>query len=163
MDRAPGRIGFMNTQRRVSRWQRTRCTERREALGRPGLTSAAQYGRAHANSGTAPPGIATWFYLSGRFLSPEAPAWLATNSLRTDHPIEQLVEQDGCCGSPPLCGSGRHATTCTPATLRSSLSHIPFLSGFARLHPTLPQGPAGRSRWTERYDGKRDLHFQHAA
>ena len=153
----------MSTQRRVSRWQRTRCMERTEALGHPSLAPDAQYGHARANSETAPPGKLIWFHLSDKDLSPGGPVMLATNSLQTDHHIEQLVVQDVCCGSPPPGGAGRLAATGTRAIHGSSLSHNPLLSGFARLHPTLPQDPAGRSCWAERYDGKRDLHLQHAA
>jgi hypothetical protein len=151
MDREPGRIGFMSTQRRVSRWQRTSCTERARALGHPSPAPVTQYDRACANSGTAPPGI---------------PAWLATNSLQTDHHIEQFVRLVWLAnrrGSPPLSGAGRCAATSIPATHGSSFSPISIPSGFARLHPTLPQAPAGRRHWAERYDGKRDLHLQHAA
>jgi hypothetical protein len=150
----PGRIGFMSTQRRESRWRRTSYTERTEASRHTSLASDMQYGRAYANSGTAPPGT---------------PARLATNSLQTDHHLEQfvrcvqLVRLATRCGSPPPRGAGRCAATGTPATHRSSLLHIPIPSGFALLHPTLPQAPAGRRRWAERYDGKRDLYLQHAA
>ncbi len=45
---------------------------------------------------------------------------------------------------------------------RSSLRHLSFPVP-ARLHPALPQAPTGNRRWAERYDGKRDLYFQHAA
>ena len=161
MDLAPGRIGFMSTQRRENRWQRRSCTQC-EAPGRrflpegvqragppgeeiPGLI--ARHHRADASGGTAPPGF---------------PAWLATNSLQSGYRIVQLVRQDLRLGSPPF-GASRGAETGTSATHGSSLPHIPSPSGFERLHPTLPRVPAGRRRWAERYDGKRDLHLQHAA
>jgi hypothetical protein len=51
----------------------------------------------------------------------------------------------------------------TLATPGSSLSFIPSPSALDCLHPTLPQLPAGRRRWTERYDGKGNLHLLHAA
>jgi hypothetical protein len=126
------------------------------ASGQASLAPAPRHGRAYANGGTAPPAT---------------PAWLATNSLQLDHRTIQLVRfvqlvrkdiRHGSRSSPPL-GAGSRAATGTPATQRSSLLHIPFPPGFARLHPTLPRFPAGNCRWTERYDGKRDLHLQHAA
>jgi hypothetical protein len=147
MDLEPGRIGFMSTQRRENRWQRTSCTERADTWKQACLLPVAQQSRARANGGTAPPAVS---------------AWLATNSLQLDHRIGQLVRQSHRRGSPPP-GAGSNAATATPATLRSSLPLIPFPSGFARIHPSFPQVPAGDSRWTERYDGKGNLHLQYAA
>jgi len=153
MDREPGRIGFMSTQRRESRWQRTSCMERARGWEQASPASIAGNAHAHANGGTAPPA---------------SPARLATNSLQSDlriAMIARLVRQDirhsSRSSSPP--GTMRSATSGTPANLGSSLPLIPFPSGFASLHPTLPQAPAGRRRWAERYDGKRDLYLQHAA
>lgn len=147
MDRAPGRIGFMSTQRRENRWQRTSCTESAAALGQTIPALPARHCCADANGGTAPP---------------VSPAWLATNSLQSDHRIVRLIRQDTHCGSPPSRAGNRTASA-TPTSPGSSLPRIPFPSGFVRLHLTLPQAPAGLCRWTERYDGKRNLHFQHAA
>ncbi len=147
MDLEPGRIGFMGTQRRENRWQRTSCTERAGISAENFLLPVAQLIRAQASGGTAPPVF--W-------------AWLATISLHLEYRIGQLVRQDNRRGSPPP-GAGRRPVTATPATLASSFPLIPFPSGFARIHPTLPQVPAGESRWTERYDGKGNLHLQHAA
>jgi hypothetical protein len=161
----------MSTQRRENRWQRRSCTEcgvpgRRylpdgvqragpQGESFPGLF--ARQDRADANGGTAPPS-----HPSDEDLSPGAPAWLATNSLQMDYRIVQLVRQDLRLGSPPF-GAGRGAETGTSATHGLSLPHIPSPSGFEQFHPTLPRVPAGRRRWAERYDGKRDLHLQHAA
>jgi hypothetical protein len=161
MDLVPGRIGFMSTQRRESRWQRTSCTERAGPLGKAIPGPIARNGRARASGGTAPPGISA-FHPSDESLSSGFPAWLATNSLQSGYRIVQLVRQDLRLGSPPF-GAGRGAETGTSATHGSSLPHIPSPSGFERLHPTWPQVPAGRRRRAERYDGKRDLHLQHAA
>jgi len=165
MDRKPGRIGFMSTQRRESRWQG--CMGRAGVSGNPFLAPVAR--PCNASGGTAPT------YIS---------SWLATNSLQLEYRIVQLVQlawlvqlvvlvplvqlvqfalriaQDKRRGSPPL--GGRKAV-CTPAIFAPSLSHIPLPSGLLRLHPSLPQDPAGRRRWAERYDGKRDLYLQHAA
>jgi hypothetical protein len=65
--------------------------------------------------------------------------------------------------SAPPSGAALSAATGTLATLRSSLPRIPSPSGLDCLHPTLPQFPAGKCRWTERYDGKGNLHLLHAA
>jgi hypothetical protein len=72
------------------------------------------------------------------------------------------IRQDLRCGSTPFRAS-RHTAPGTPATYGSFPPHIPSLADFTRFHPTLPQDPTGIRRWAERYDGKRDLHLQHAA
>ena len=158
MDLEPGRIGFMSTQRRENRWQRTSCTQRAETssiLGDESLSlvwkvsgnaspgPVAQHGRAYATVGTAP-------------------IWLATNSLQSDYSNLQLARQNIRRSSPPS-GAGCGAAFATLATHRSSLPRIPSPSGFVCLHPTLPQFPAGKCRWTERYDGKGNLHLLYAA
>jgi hypothetical protein len=162
MDREHGRIGFMSTQRRENRstpatrtirkgkWssrRRTSCAERTRVSGGNPAGSIVQFARADASVVTA---------------LPEIPDWMATNSLQTDQPIEQLVGQGNRRGSPPP-GRDVRAATGRSATLRSSHSLDLIPSVFARLHPTLPQAPAAVSGWAERYDGKRDMHFKHAA
>jgi hypothetical protein len=144
MDRRPGRIGFMSTQRRENRWQRRSCTER---VGKVFPGSIARRSCTDVNGGTAPPGFSEW---------------LATNSLQSGYRIVQLVLQDLRHGSPPF-GAVPGAATGTPATHGVPPPHIPSPSGLAPLHPTLPRVPAGRRRWAERYDGKRNLYLQHAA
>ena len=157
MDLKPGRIGFMNTQRRENRptpatktcrrgprdSRQYSCTEREEDSGPANLATIAQHRRAYATFGTAP-------YM------------LATNSLQSDHLNLQIVKQNIRRSSPPP-GAGILAAADALTTHRSSLPFIPFSSGFASFHPTLPQFPAGHGRWMERYDGKRDLYLQHAA
>jgi hypothetical protein len=138
----------MSTQRRENRWQRRSCTKRAGSLA-----SLTQNGRAIANGGTAPLLSIVWL----------AFAWLATDSLQSDHRIGQLVRQDVRRGWPPYW-VGRRAATGTPAaSTRSSSPHIPTLPERALLHRSLPQAPEGRRLWAERYDGKRDLYIQHAA
>jgi hypothetical protein len=175
----------MSTQRRENRWQRTGYTER-EGSNRQFLTDGAQragppglvvpgltkpFPCANADGGTAPPGKPAWFHPSDEDPSPGTPVRLATNSLQRDYSIVQsvqivqlvrLVSQDKRRDSPPF-KAGSSAATGVPAThgLFLSLNVFPF--GFARLHPTLSRVPAGRRRWTERYDGKGNLHIQHAA
>ena len=143
----------MSTQRRENRWQRTSCTGRVRASEQVSSAQIARQVRANANGGTAPP---------------RTSVRLATNSLQSDYRSIQIVRPvrffriDIRRGSPPP-GAGNRTDTGSPATHGSSPPPIPFPSGFARLHPALPQIPAGRRRWAERYDGKRDLHLQHAA
>ena len=163
MDPAPGRIGFMSTQRRENRWQRRSCTA---FAGAPEQTAPlARQGRADASGGTAPPGN---FHLTDIYLSLWSLAWLATNSLQSDRRTTKLVRivpLEIRRGSPPFIRAVRSPgrPIGTSASARSSLSFIPFPSGSFGFPSSLPQIPAGRRRWAERYDGKRDLHLQHAA
>jgi hypothetical protein len=159
MDHAPGRIGFMSTQRRENRWQRTSCTEsgslawhmlpdgvqRAGPNGKSFPGSFARQDCAIANGGTAPPGI---YPLNDRNLSMGVPAWLATNSLHLDCRIVELVRlvclarQDARSGSPPL-GAGRRASTGTRRFTDHSYCPPPSLPDLPGHHPALPQVPAG--------------------
>ena len=163
MDRAPGRIGFMSTQRRENRWRPVSCIDTAEALMCFCLASFVRLVYANASGTTAPPALPAWFRPDDEDMSPGA-SELATNSLRLDHRIVRLawlVRQDirhnPRSSSPPGAGSR------SEASFRSSFPPIPSPTALARLHPSLPRVPAGLSRWTERYDGKGNLHFQHAA
>jgi hypothetical protein len=177
MDRVPGRIGFMSTQRRENRWRRTSCTGCAKLSGQAFSGPIARYACAIASGGTAPPEFTARFHPSDEDLSPGAPVRLATKSLQSGYRIVQLVRlvqfvqlvlvvqfvpRDLRLSSPPF-GAGLGAATGTPANHGSSLPHIPSPSGLACLHPTLPRVPAGRRRWAERYDGKGNLYLQHAA
>jgi hypothetical protein len=175
----------MSTQRREDRWQRTSCTASAGASKAPGdrfssprwrapgqaiPSPLARYGCADATVGTAPPGFS---------------ARTATISLQSGFRIVQLDRLEQLLfvqfvqlvrlvqlvllvrlvlrhGSPPF-GAGSGEATSTPATHGIPLPRISFPSAPAPLHPTLPRVPAGRRRWAERYDGKRNLHFQYAA
>ena len=88
-----------------------------------------------------------------RTAPPAAPDWAATNSLHLDRRNQQPVCY--CFGSPPLAYRAAR-----PADRPSVIFHSPAV--VSRFHPTLPWAPAAMRR-TERYDGKRDLYFQHAA
>jgi hypothetical protein len=125
--------GFASTERKVS-----------EHANRD---LVALHGRAFAKVGTAPPGVS---------------AWLATNSVQSDHRIFKLVKQNIRRSSQPA-GAGYRAAFAKLATHRSSFQRIPSPSGFDCLHPTLPHFPAGERRWMERYDGKGNLHLLYAA
>jgi hypothetical protein len=151
----PAGQGLMSTQRRANRMRITGCMDGSESHELSssvfrGSAFSAQFDHAHASGGTAPPVFQDW---------------LATNSLQSDYRNTQLVRLVSLNirrGSPPP-GAGRRAVAVTLKSFGSSISHIPSLSGLARLHHSLPRVPAARSSWTERYDGKRDLHLQHAA
>ncbi len=142
------------------RWQRMSCTERAGDRGRYFPSSIASYFRADADGGTAPLWSIIWSIW----------AWLATEFLQLDQLPGQLVRPDFTAertgsptppwvSSPPICGKASGA----PVSTRSSLPPIPFLPGSSRLHLPLPQDPAAAMRRMERYDGKRDLYFLHAA
>jgi hypothetical protein len=161
MDNAPGRIGFMSTQRRASRWQQTGSTGRAELLGLLRSYFGARYGRALASGGTAPPNS----HLSdkGLPLTSESPARLATNSLLKDHRIAMLARLGIRRCSPPHGVADGSAETAKTAMHRSSIPHIPNLPARTCLHYTLPHAPVGKRHWAERHDGKRNLYIQHAA
>jgi hypothetical protein len=136
------------------RWQRTTCTDRAHGLSQVWFFLMAWFLRAMATVGTAPPKEA--------LCSPTA--WTATDSLQSDT-IIKLVRQDlrrTSHSSPPI-PAGLGATIGIPTTRRSSLPLTPSPSVLLRPHPSSPNHPAGKCRWTERYDGKRDLHFLNAA
>jgi hypothetical protein len=167
MDLEPGRIGFMSTQRRENRWQRS-CTEGAEASGLARKAPWMRRIRATASGGTAPLDLR---------------AGLATNSLQSDYRIVQLLHfvrlfkllqlvqlvqlvqfarQDER-SSPPPPGA-EHRTAILPQTTHGvSFSRHPSPPGPPCLPPNWPRVPAALSRRTERYDGKGNLYLQHAA
>jgi hypothetical protein len=182
---SPAGQGFMSTQRRENgptratktcrlgprnRWQRLSCTGGAGGLSQVWLALMAWIARVIAKVGTASPrGIvrmpAECFHPRDEDLSPGAPEESAINSLQSDHRITQLVGQDfrrQSCSSPPF-RAVPCATSGTPMTRRPSPRLTPTPSVLERLHPFRPHHPAGQCRWTERYDGKRDLHFLNAA
>ena len=153
MDLEPGRIGFMNTQRRENRWQRSGCTKSAIASGAVIPTPIVLHRRALATVGTAPPEI---FGKVGHKLS-------AIGSKLPKLRYAGLVCPARQPSQPATPGVGTRAATGKITTHRSFLPFIPSPSVLAGFHPTLPQFPAASRRWTERYDGKRDLYLQHAA
>jgi hypothetical protein len=168
MDRAPGRIGFMSTQRRANRLGRINRTEREKMMERTSSAFGTRFRRATANGVTAPLMSIIWLawaslLQSGAEASRGALDGVATNSLLSDHRFRTLARLDCLCGSPPLNAAGHSGNSATPANHWSSKLHIPRLSFRARLHQSLPHAPAGTVRWAERYDGKGNLHIQHTA
>jgi len=83
----------------------------------------------------------------------------ALDTLRQDHRRQQHV-RPLCPGSPPF----RQAAA-LEASFDCLIGYPPISSPavFAPPHRTLPHEPAAFSSRTERYDGKRNLYFQHAA
>ena len=147
----------MNTQRRdnrpaVANWMYRLCSWLRrkpaESIARGQVEGIkpfdARYFEAQSGVPTTPP------------VSPEC---AVTNSLLSDYHFEQLVRQD--CPPGSLQGSVSDVVSGTRVTPRSSFYHVPSVP--ALIHATLPQAPAGFRRRAERYDGKRDLYFIHAA
>jgi hypothetical protein len=177
----PAGQGFMSTQRREyrvtpatkacrrgprCRWRPVDCMEHAESFGLSSSASSALLTHADAIGGTAPSGFyPTCFHPSDKDPSPGTLERLATNSLQSDHRSTQLVRLVPVNirrGSPPP-RAGRRAAAVTLKSFGSSFLHIPSSSGSARFHPSLPRVPAAMNSRTERYDGKRDLHLQHAA
>lgn len=146
----------MSTQKRVNRSQQIKCTDCAGVGCFPLPVQIARYVCAAANGRTAPLMSILWSAL----------AWVATKFLHSDHHIRQLVRpvlKADRRGSPPS-RARRRAALGKQASPRSSIPHIPYPSGFARIHRSLPpQAPDGYSRRAERYDGKRDMYFQYAA
>jgi len=138
-----------------NRWQRRSCTDRADGLSRIWLGFVAWFARAIATVGTAPPEETAGFLQD----------WAATNSLQSDHSTTQLVRQDfrRISRSAPPHRAGLSALTGTPATRRSSVPLTPSTAVLVSVRPSWPNHPAGQCRWTERYDGQRNLHFLYAA
>jgi len=168
----------MSTQRRENRWQAYKLHGKRRGFQSSGDSSSSL---GWGVSGQSYPLSARSIRLCGchgwngpagfpgtlstpatKDLSPESQEQLATISLQSDYRIVQLVLHVLRLGSPPFRASFG-AETGTPANHGLSPRHIGSLSGLARLHPTLTRVPAGRRRWAERYDGKGNMHLQHAA
>ena len=155
------------------RRQSTSSTERakRQAIS----TLFARHDCAGAGGGTAPLDSIVWslrvcFHPSDEGLSLGAPEELATKFLLVGLPNGQRVRpvfSADRTGSPPPLGACRPLIWLgafgASVSARSSLPPIPFPTGTTRLHLTLPQAPAAYQRRAERYDGKRDLYFLHAA
>ena len=143
----------MSTQRREDR---RRYTEFARELGHFWLVFIAQFLRVMAAVGTAPLQAVT----------PLREARLATNSLQSGHLTPKLVRQEVLRTPAPIRAVQwvcRTLSTRRYWTDRFSLRLTLAPSVLERLHPCLPHHPAGQCRWTERYDGKRDLYLLHAA
>lgn len=176
----------MSTQRREDRWQRTGYAEYADDWSRIWLVFIAFFARCAVTArskvriGTAMlSAIARLLSASfgaGDTILSSGHAEAATDSLLSDHQTTQLDRQLFCRAShsSPPAWAARAVIAGLPATRRSSLPLTPAPSGLPSFHPSLPHGssarigrtahiPAGQCRWTERYDGKRDLYFLNAA
>lgn len=136
------------------RQQRMSCTERAGGRGSIAPPSMARFGCADGGGVTASLLSILW----------SIGVWVATKFLQVDLPFGQRVPSASTMERKvsPLHRPriGALGVTISP---RSSLPPIPFPTGLTRLHWTLPQAPAAHQRRAERYDGKRDLYFLHAA
>jgi len=158
----------MSTQRRASRKQRVHSTNREAMKGLTGSDFGTRLGLAIANGITAPLMLIMWIAWAslrqgGANASRGAQAGAATGSLPPDYRFKTIARLTSHCGSPPSRAADRSADSVTPAIHWSSTLHIPQHSSRARLHRSLPYAPEGESHWAERYDGKGNLHIQHAA
>jgi hypothetical protein len=151
------------------REQRIHCMDREHGLSQVWLRLMAWFIRAIATVGTAPPQEAAWLPMvcnrpSDEDLSRGALDRSDANSLQSDHNLK-LVRQDlrRTSRSSPPTQAGFRATPGTLATRRSSLRLTPPPSELEPLHPFRSNDPAGQCRWTERYDGQRNLHLLNAA
>jgi hypothetical protein len=151
----------MSTQRREGRCKRWSLESRTGMQERSCFAPIMRDRDTRTNGRTARPEIQAQLHCGGTMFS-LAMDELATNSLQKDYSILQLVRHTLRRDSSPLW-TEPSVSFGPPALHGSSPLLISILSGSAHTRPALPQAPAGKSRWAERYDGKRDLHFQHAA
>ncbi len=166
----------MSTQRRANRTTPAIDNDRaavwfrwlRDCMERAGISiPEARTGSALASLTTAPLMSIVW--LAWAWLhscdetSQTSTSRVATNSLPSDTCFETFAGLGSLRGSPPRQGAGDRRLSVPQATRMSSPLHIPNIPVRAGLQTTLPQAPAGRVRWAERHDGKRDLYFKHAA
>ena len=162
MDRAPGRTRVhehAETGKPLAAYKLhgTRRRIREKSLAGP----IARHGRANASGGTAPPRIPVCTPATKTCRRGSRHGWPQTLCNWVTVSYSLFCKNFAAARRPQGPASARQ-----PAHQRthgSSLPHIPSPSGLARLHPTLPQVPAGRRRWAERYDGKGNLYLQHAA
>ena len=148
-------LSFMSTQRRENRFSPLAI------LRRLALRFRRQFTQRSEQSIAAMPRTST-VLVGGRTPPPRFAVRSATNSLHTDQASTPIVWKDSRSGSPPLAFA-RCSASFPPASVRPFrlLSSIP--PRLESLHAASPQAPAGSPRRAERYDGKRDLHFLHAA
>jgi hypothetical protein len=153
----------MGTQRRNGRWAPTTEIGRRSLRHGSRLAHCKGHLESRANrleqADAVPP---RWNFLAdaaGRSLRPAVhlPVIAARNTLQLDTRNQQPVRSFDL-GSPPL---GRAAGLRPPRLIGYPPSLSPAV--FARIHPTLPHVSAALGCRTERYDGKGNLYFKHAA
>jgi len=154
----------MSTQRRDGRSAPTTETGRRSTRHGSRLAHCEHLANRANRLGQANAVLPTWVFpafAAGQtaYLSAIAVQSILQQDIRSDtrnlQPVRSL-----CAGSPPVK---------QPAPQRTFFDRllgyppIPSPAIFARVHPTLPHVPAAFGCRTERYDGKGNLYFQHAA
>jgi hypothetical protein len=150
----------MSTQRRDGHSASTTETGRRGtrhgsrlALCKYLANRANRWGQANAVS-------LTWDFLaSASGQTAYLPSMAARSTLHQDIRSQQPV-RSFCAGSPPVRQAAAHGPFFDRII---GYPPIPSPAVFARVHPTLPHVPAAFSCRTERYDGKGNLYFKHAA
>jgi hypothetical protein len=166
----------MSTQRRANRTTRAIENDRagirrrwfRGCRGRTGISiPETRTGSALASGITAPLMSIfwlawIWLHTSDELSQDATTDRVATDSLYSDRRFVTFAGLGSHSSSPPL-GAGDSRLSVPRGTHRSYLPHIPTLPVRSHLRHSLPHAPAGLVRWAERYDGKRDLYFQHAA
>jgi hypothetical protein len=154
----------MSTQRRDGRWAPTTETGRR-SMRHGSRHARCQDLQNRANrSGQANAALLKSdfpAYASGRVicLAAHLPTIAAPSTLQQDTRNQQPV-RSLCPGLPPM---RRAAALETFFDRLIGYPPIPSPAVFARVHPTLPHVPAAFGCRTERYDGKGNLYFKHAA
>jgi hypothetical protein len=159
MDRAPGRIGFMSTQRRASHSRRINSTEREGIMEQTGSVFGMRLEHAAATGVTAPLMSIiwlawAWLLRSDAMASRGAQDNVATNSLLSDHRFRTLARLVSRCDSPPTLAEGRIGVSATSETLVIHAAHsqtpLPHAS------PSVPAaGPntvlGGKVRWQRKF------------
>ena len=157
---APGRIGFMSTQRRDGRSAPTTEAGRRGTRHGSRLAHCKDLQNRANRLGHANADSLTWDIPASA--SRQMPAMAAPSTLQQDTRCDISKQQPVRSfwpGSPPV----RQA-----AALETFFDRLigypptPSPAVFALFHPTLPHVSAAFRRRTERYDGKGNLYLQHA-
>ena len=154
----------MSTQRRDGRWAPTTETGRRSMRRGSRLARCKEVQNRANRLGQANAALLTWSfpaYASGRVicLAAHLPTIAAPSTLQQDTRNQQPV-RSLCLSSPPV----RQAAALETFFDRLfGYPPIPSPAVFARVHPTSPHVPAAFGCRTERYDGKGNLYFKHAA
>lgn len=153
---APGRNEFMSTQRRDCR------SARRTGKGSMSLRCGSRLavGEDRVTGGVWAEMVWTFFAYAAGLMAIAARIPLRQDRRNSRRDRFQWHVWSLSSGLPPF----RQANV-SKASLDCSTGYLPILSPavFARSHRTLPLVPAAQSSWMERYDGKGNLHFKHAA
>jgi hypothetical protein len=139
---APGRIGFMSTQRRDGRWAPTTETGRRSMRHGSRLAQSMDYANRSKQANAAPRTWVSPASASGRTVRPaHLPAMAARSTLQQDIRNQQRA-RFLCPGSPPV----RQAAALRPF-IYIGYPPIPSPAVLARAHSTLPYVPAAFERF----------------